>query len=382
MGYIAAMASVVHVVVGLGNGGAEKTLEKVCSLDGDNHHTIISLTGSGFHGPVLRSHGGHVHCMGLRWWRLFSVLKAMRGLRCLDEADIVTAWMPHAILLAPLYLPGSQKPKLLINLRASSYGGFFVNLSRLSMLGLWFLIFQRRVEGVVTPGETTSLAYRRFGLGDEKFVVIHNGFESGQSPSVEEQNRNSGGKVASTIPAAEIPHIGMFARWHPQKNHAGFLRALALLSQTGRDFRVILAGSDVDSTNKKLVRLVTKYGLGEKVELVGELKDIGEVSRRISVHVLASSFGEAFPNVVAETMLSGIPNIVTDVGDSALIVGNTGWIVEPNDAMALFHALKDATEPGANLVNQGELARKRILSNFPIDKMVKSYSGLYRKLAS
>lgn len=376
------MASVVHVVVGLGNGGAERTLEKVCSLDVDNLHSVISLTDSGFHGPTLRSAGAHVHCMGLRWWKLISVLKALRSLRCLQEADVVTAWMPHAILLAPFYLPDSKKTKLVINLRASSYGGFAVNFARLSVLGLWFLLFGRRVDRIVTPGETTASAYRLAGLDAQKLVVIHNGFESLQIPAVTGEAHGTRSPASARTPTYDVPHIGMFARWHPQKNHSGLLKALSLLSQTGRDFRVIFAGPDVDSTNKKLASLIAKYGLGDKVELLGNLESLNGVSQSINLHVLPSSFGEAFPNAVAETMLNHVPNIVTNVGDSALVVGDTGWIVEPNDSTTLFRALRDATESGANLAHKGGLARERILSHFPLEKMVKRYSELYRGLAS
>lgn len=380
--YIAVMASVVHVIVGLGNGGAEKTLRKISSRDKNNFHVIISLTGPGHHAPSLRAAGAHVHCMGLRRWNLVRVLRKMRQLRCLREADVVTAWMPHAILLSPLYCRLSGDSKLVVNLRASSYGGLFVNFFRKLMLVAWSVFFGKLVERVIVPGEITKNAHRGFAVRKANFIVIPNGFSKAKAPSGEEHLPLGSSFFSNRADTPGVLCIGMFARWHPQKNHSGFLKALFLLSNDGVDFRVLMAGANVDWRNRRLARIIKRYSLEDKVELLGGVESIDGLCEFIDLHVVASSYGEAFPNVVAETMLQGVPNIATNIGDSAKVIGSTGWLVEPRRPLALYRALKEAHGSEADLRSKGELAAKRISNFFPVDQMVSQYSSLYSQLSS
>jgi glycosyltransferase involved in cell wall biosynthesis len=102
--------------------------------------------------------------------------------------------------------------------------------------------------------------------------------------------------------------------------------------------------------------------------------DIPKVMNGIDILVLSSA-SEAFPNVVCEAMASGTPCVVTDVGDSAIIVDKTGWVVPPQNPVLLADAIHKAI---ADYRGNKTIARKRIVDNYSIDKMVEAYQDLWK----
>jgi glycosyltransferase involved in cell wall biosynthesis len=102
----------------------------------------------------------------------------------------------------------------------------------------------------------------------------------------------------------------------------------------------------------------------------------------MTVITILYSYGEGFPNVVAEAMACGTPCVVTDVGDAGFIVGKNGWVVPPKDPTKLANAIKKAISgiESNYWSNRRNKARSRIKENFNITKMIKCYNNLWIKV--
>jgi glycosyltransferase involved in cell wall biosynthesis len=92
----------------------------------------------------------------------------------------------------------------------------------------------------------------------------------------------------------------------------------------------------------------------------------------------ASAYGEAFPLILGEAMSCGVPCVVTDVGDSGWIVGNTGRVVPSKNPELLANAWKELIDLGAqDRENLGKAARARIIEDFSLGSVVAQYEKLY-----
>jgi len=96
----------------------------------------------------------------------------------------------------------------------------------------------------------------------------------------------------------------------------------------------------------------------------------------------SSSLAEGFPNAIGEAMACGIPCVVTDVGDSAWILGDTGKVVPSGNSEALAKACLELIECGETRRSElGIAARCRAEDRFNLPTIVRQYEDLYTQIA-
>jgi glycosyltransferase involved in cell wall biosynthesis len=136
----------------------------------------------------------------------------------------------------------------------------------------------------------------------------------------------------------------------------------------------------LDAHNEALAAVARRSGVAETVHWLGRRNDMPRLMAAFDV-LASSSYGEAFPNVLGEAMACGVPCVATDVGDSALIVAETGRVVPPGDMGALATAIGDLlalSAPQRALL--GQQARRRVQEHFDIRQIVRRYEDYYVQL--
>ncbi|HIC04671.1 MAG TPA: glycosyltransferase, partial [Nitrospirales bacterium] len=158
--------------------------------------------------------------------------------------------------------------------------------------------------------------------------------------------------------------IGLVARLDPMKDHLTFIQAAAELSKLRDDVRFVCVGTGPSRYQQKLQAMSKQLDVHSRLIWDGPRLDMPAVYNAFDLACSSSSWGEGFANAIGEAMASGVPCVATDVGDSAVIVGDIGVIVPPQDPKSLALAWSDmlckedmitgtyATQARAHIVRQ------------------------------
>lgn len=371
---------IFHIITGLNDGGAEAVLYRLCISDLAYQHVVISLMGEGKYGPLLRKAGIEVHCLGMQRGRvsLTGLIQLWRLLHR-EQPAIVQTWMYHANLLGGILarLAGVLHVFWGIHHTTLEPSASRRTTRLVARFGAWLSHWVP--TGIVCCAKVAQEVHRKLGYADSKMAVIPNGYDLASftsSPESRKRLRTEWGFDENVL------LLGMVARFHPTKDHENLLAALSLLKKQQLPLHCLLAGYGMDAANQQLIKWLDQYALQNEVILLGQRNDISQIMNSIDIHVL-SSYGEAFPNVLAEAMACGTPCVSTDVGDAAMIIGNTGWIVPPKSSELLAHslkvALKEWQDKSAWLKRQQD-ARQRILERFSIERMVSTYHMVWNRM--
>lgn len=243
------------------------------------------------------------------------------------------------------------------------------------LVGFSLKVFSKSPKKILYVSEVSRLQHESVGFHKERSQVIPNGFDvSTFQPSTKLR-----GEFRKEINVSnDVFLIGLVARFHPMKDHLNFLQAASLLCRERSDVCFVLAGSGVDESNSTLTAWIHELNIQEKVFLLGERQDINYINASLDIATVSSAYSESFPLVIGEAMASGIPCVVTDVGASAEIVGQTGFVVKPRSPESLFLAwLKVISMNSQDRYQLGMLARQRVTDLFALDKIIEQYEAVY-----
>lgn len=368
---------IIHIVTGLSRGGAENALYRLLSQEADPADVqVVSLTDEGLIGSRLRAMGISVTCLCLNS-RLPSPIKFLRLVRQLRQwrPQLVQTWMYHADLVGGLagWIAGIP---VCWGVRNSNLSAENIKITTRLVAHMCALVSRWVPSRIISCSQRAVEVHRTFGYA-APFAVVANGLDvSAWRPRPE--LRDSVRKRLGIPEGAFIfAHAG---RADPQKDHHGLAQAFNAVRAECPNVWLLLCGDGLSRDKPYFEALPFTPEARRQVLACGARDDLPDLWQGADTFVL-SSLGEAFPNVVAEAMSCGLPCIVTDVGDAAEIVGETGIVVPARDACRLAQAMLNMRHmPTLDRLRLGCAARERIQIRFTLEKMATGFRQVWNEV--
>jgi len=328
---------IVHVISGLGLGGAETMLRRLIESTKERNDTtvVVSLTSLGVVGDSLRKSGVTVHTLETyaffhlpnTLWRLFWLLRRYRP-------DIVQTWMYHADLLGGLVarLAGACSVVWGVHSTSIPQGRWSATYWVVRLCALCSNFIPDRI---ICCANSAKLAHIKLHYAEDKMVVIPNGYDFSVFQYDVETRLKA--RVQLGVNEQDIV-IGVVGRFDPLKDFFNYVSAAALVAEKNKNVKFLMVGRDNEWSNTTLCGWIESTGLIGRFHLVGQQTDVAHFLSAMDIFCL-SSVNEAFPNVVVEAMAMGLPCVVTRAGDSAIILDDDNYVVPVKDSAALANAL-------------------------------------------
>jgi glycosyltransferase involved in cell wall biosynthesis len=355
--------SVLFLIPSLAAGGAERQLIGLAAgLHRDGWRVrVLTFHDGGAFASDLAAQGVVVESVGRRgrWDVLGFAARLVRSVRR-DRPDVLHAYLLAANIAAVLLKPLVPGLRVVWGVRASN-----MNLAHYGRSAtLIFAISGRlaRFADLIICNSTSGLEFHvGRGYPRSRTVMIPNGIDTdafAPDPAAPQAIRAEWGVTDDRI------LVGLVGRIDPMKDHRTFLQAARLVATDRPDVRFACVGGGPPGDRQALERLTAELALADRVTWTGGRTDLPAVYNAFDLLVSSSSWGEGFPNVVAEAMATAVPAVVTDVGDSAFVVGATGWVCPAGSPVELAQTMLAAVESRPELVRRGALARQRVVAEF------------------
>jgi glycosyltransferase involved in cell wall biosynthesis len=365
---------VTFIITSLTIGGAEIMLLRLLhSLNRDLYEiqVVVLKSGGGLEKEVIE--------MGILLktvemtsaWGIFSGLFRLIRFLSSTKTDLAFCWMYHANLAGGIAAKITGIP-VLWSVRHDFLDPKLIKSRTIFIARTSALLSHWIPEKIIFCSESSMKEHLKIGYDSKKSIVIPNGFDIKMFKPDSDSRLKFRHEHGIALNSLIVGHAG---RFNPTKDHYTLIKAAELIGKKVKGVHFIFCGQEVDYQNKKLVDWLKDAGIEKQTQLLGEQNDMVDFYSSLDVFI-SSSVSESFPNVIGEAMSCAVPCVVTNVGDSALIVAETGIVVPISNPKALTDAAVKLLEDGGYRADMGKKARSRIIENYSIEQISRKYEQL------
>ncbi len=374
---------ILHVINTLAAGGAQSVLAQNLERwpSTEDRQLVICLTERGPLSARIEALGVQVihldmNPSALKISKFLKLLRAIHAFR----PDVVQTWLYHSDLIGGLAARLVSRAPLVWGMHHTLGDERSVKKSTRRVVRTLAALSNILPTRIVCCADSAFETHQAAGYRTDRMRVVYNGVD------VERFHPDADARIEVRDElglAGDTQLLGMFARFHPQKDFKTLARAIGLLAKEMSNVHFVLAGDEVDADNARLQSWLKESGAEMNTHLLGLRDDMPRLMAAMDVIILSSAYGEALPLVLCEAMSCGVPCVATNVGDSAKVVEGSGRVVARENAQALAQGCAQILNLGkAEYAHLSRSARAHIVDVFNVTKTAAGYRQIYLELVS
>lgn len=358
---------ILNIINDLRIGGTEKSLINFCLNDKINQNIVLSLAKTGANKQLLIDNNIQLYELDLKK-NFFQSIKIIIKVLKDFKPNLIHSWMYHSHLVS--FIISIFGFKVFWSIRNHDISKKSVGLATFILIKFLGYLSNYKIKNIIYNSSSAKLSHTLAGFSLRKSKIVYNGFDSNNS-KIEINNQNS-----------NIRHlIGCVGRYHPVKNHNLVFCALKVLIKNHKNIKICFVGQGFNNNNKELVNTLRNFEIYNNVILNDFVFDMDHQYQKFDFTILSSNY-ESFPNVIAESMINGVPVISTDVGEARRIILDYGILIKKNSVNDLTNAINLFL----NQINKRDewLSLKKkcinhIQDNFSNKNMLNNFNKIFQK---
>ena len=366
-----------------GEGGAERMLQRVIRHGNtpEFEHLVLSIKNFQQVAEELTAEGIDVQSLNVQadYYKLPKAVLQLTSRIRRFKPDVVQSWMYMADFFGGIssHLAAPSTP-MIWTIRHSTLDPAIDSRALRGCAAGCARLSRRVPSRIVLNSHAAVPIHAAAGYDESKMQIVPNGFDVSRFAPSEQLRLETRARLG--IPE-NAPVIGRVARFHANKDHLTFLKAATIVLKERPDARFLVCGEPQTISSAQVQQDIDSAGLTDAAHLVELQSDIVPLNCAFDI-ATCSSITEAFPNVIGEAMSCGVPCVSTDVGDAAMIIGDTGCVVPAQEPQQFAEALLEILQlPAVNRRQLGEAARRRVVNNFELTHATGMFLDLWRELA-
>ena len=369
---------VLQIVASSRGGGAEvlRCLVKGLAADEFESHVIMPDDGGQVSEEDLAEAGATLYRFQLdrgfnlkEFWRL---RRFVRG----GRFDIVHVHGARAALWGRLAALGPQRPRIVFGVHGLSIV-HYAGLKRTLLVGVERLL-RRITDATLCDSDVERRDVLNWKIAaPDKARVIWNGIDLDRL-LIPPRDRAA---VRRQLHLSDnAPTIVTVCRLNKPRDFDTLLAGMAQIVQQQPDAQLLIVGDG--PLRPRVETLIEQHQLQPHVQLLGLVRDVGEILAASDLAVLITAGWEGLPLAALEAMAMGRPLIISDVGGNreAVLDSETGYVIPPRDVPAFVKAALNLMHDPILARTMGAAGARRVQQHFSAQIMAAQVSDVYRSL--